>query len=361
MVWDWYNASMSSELALYRKYRPEKWSEVLGQEHITGVLEGSIKEGRISHAYLFSGSRGTGKTSVARIFARALGVSDNDVSEMDAASNTGVDDVRALQEAVHTLPFESKHKVYIIDEVHMMSKSAFNALLKTLEEPPAHVIFVLATTDPEKLPETVISRCQHFEFRRPTDKILRDLSMAIAKKEGFTLEASSADLIALLGDGSFRDTEGILQKVLSYSPDKKISVEEVLAVTGAPSVTTVNSVIEAIEEGNAEKGLRAIGEAVSKNVDMKAFAKLVIHKVRSAMLLRYAPSFSESFKEEFSETDFNFIKKISSSKSGKIGPRTLSRLLSVYEESGRAHLPQLPLELAIVEIIGQDSREAKVN
>ena len=140
-----------SELALYRKYRPQKFEEMLGQEHITDVLAASIKEGRISHAYLFSGSRGTGKTSMARIFAAAVGTSPDDVSEMDGASNNGVDEVRALQEAVHTLPFHSKYKVYIIDEVHMMSKSAFNALLKTLEEPPAHVIFILATTDPGKI------------------------------------------------------------------------------------------------------------------------------------------------------------------------------------------------------------------
>ena len=339
-----------SGLALYRKYRPQKWSDVLGQEHITSVLEGSIKTGRISHAYLFSGTRGTGKTSVARIFANAVGTTDRDIYEIDAASNTGVDDVRALQEGIYTVPLESKYKVYIIDEVHMMSKSAFNALLKTLEEPPSHIIFILATTDPEKLPETVISRCQHFNFRRPTEKILREVAISIAKKEGFALESSSADLIALLGDGSFRDAQGILQKVISSSPDKKISIEEVLAVTGAPSATVVNNVIEAIEEGNTEKGLLAVGEAYGANVDMKAMAKLVIHKVRAVMLMRYAPAFAESFENDFSETDYAFVKKISASKSGRIGPRTLSRLLGAYEESGRAHLAQLPLELAVVEL-----------
>lgn len=339
-----------SELALYRKYRPQKFEEMLGQEHITSVLSASIKSGRISHAYLFSGSRGTGKTSMARIFARALGTSEDDIYEMDAASNTGVDDVRALQEAVYTLPYHSKYKVYIIDEVHMMSKSAFNALLKTLEEPPEHVIFILATTDPEKLLETVISRCQHFKFRRPTEKILREAAIAIAKKEGYSLETSSADLIALLGDGSFRDMEGILQKIISSSPDKKISTDEVLAVTGAPNPEIVNRVIKAIEDGDTEKGLSAIGEAYSADADMKAFVKLLVHKVRGAMLLRYAPSLAKDFENEFSETDFVFLKKISASKSGRIGPRVLSRLLSAYEESGRAHLPQIPLEIAVVEL-----------
>ncbi len=339
-----------SELALYRKYRPSSFAEVLGQEHIVEVLKHSIKEEKVSHAYLFSGSRGTGKTSVARIFAREIGVSEEDIYEMDAASNTGVDDVRLLQEAVYTLPFKSKYKVYIIDEVHMMSKSAFNALLKTLEEPPEHVIFILATTDPEKLPETVVSRCQGFVFRRPTEKILRNLALSVAKKEGYTLDTSSADIVALLGDGSFRDTLGILQKVISGSSDKKISVEEVLAVTNAPDSTAINKLIEAIETANTENGLLAINEASSNNVDMKAFTKLLIHKVRSIMLLRFAPTMSKDIEQEFSETDFAFIKKIASSKTGKIGPKTLSILLSAYEDSGRSHLPELPLEIALVEL-----------
>jgi DNA polymerase-3 subunit gamma/tau len=345
-----------SELALYRKYRPQKFDEIVGQEHITDVLKGSIKEGTVSHAYLFSGGRGIGKTSVARIFARALGSDESDIYEMDAASNTGVDDVRALQEAVYTLPYKSKYKIYIIDEVHMMSKSAFNALLKTLEEPPSHVIFILATTDPEKLLETVVSRCIHFKFKKPTQKMMRDMAIQIAKKEGFSLETSSADLVALLGDGSFRDMQGILQKVISASKDKKISESEVLKVTGTPSVAIVNGVIGSIEEGNVEKGLKFVGEARDSNADMKAMTKLLLHKIRSAMLLRYAPSMEGEIKEEFSAEDFAFLKKMASSSNGRIGPKSLSRLIATYDESSRTHLPELPLEIALIELCSEQKK-----
>ncbi|HXK39597.1 MAG TPA: AAA family ATPase, partial [Candidatus Paceibacterota bacterium] len=150
--------------ALYRKYRPQSFDAVRGQDHIVAVLSSALEKGQVGHAYLFSGTRGTGKTSVARIFAKALGIGEQDTYELDAASNRGIDDVRALRDAVHVMPFGSPYKIYIIDEVHMLTKEAFNALLKTLEEPPAHVIFILATTEFEKLPETIVSRCEVHTF-----------------------------------------------------------------------------------------------------------------------------------------------------------------------------------------------------
>ncbi|MFA6992937.1 MAG: AAA family ATPase, partial [Candidatus Gracilibacteria bacterium] len=156
---------MSEQTALYRKYRPQSFKDVIGQDHVVKTLEGALKLGNIFHAYLFAGSRGTGKTTLARIVAAELGASGNDIYEIDAASNNGVDEMRALNEAVNTMPFNSPYKVYIFDEVHMFSKSAFNALLKTLEEPPKHVIFILATTEMDKLPETVVSRCQVFQLK----------------------------------------------------------------------------------------------------------------------------------------------------------------------------------------------------
>ena len=221
------------ETALYRKYRPQKFSEVLGQDQVIKVLKSSIEQGNIAHAYIFSGSRGTGKTSVARIFAREIGTAPADITEIDAASNTSVDNIRELNESINTLPFESKYKVYILDEAHMLSKSAWNALLKTLEEPPTHAIFIMATTESEKIPETVLSRCQTFSFKRPTQKVLKDVVQTIAKKEGFTLDSSAADLIAMLGDGSFRDSQSILQKVLGChsreggNPGGKVGLDEV--------------------------------------------------------------------------------------------------------------------------------------
>ena len=262
---------------LYRKYRPKGFKDVLGQDHIVDALEGALKQGNISHAYLFSGSRGTGKTSIARILASGVKCSPNDMYEIDAASNRGIDDIRELREAVSVLPFESPYKVYIIDEVHMLTKEAFNALLKTLEEPPAHVIFMLATTEIEKLPDTIVSRCQTFTFKKPSQKILKDAVTATAKKEGFTLEPSAGELIAMLGDGSFRDAQGILQKILFSSSDKKVSVEEVEKIAGAPRGEIVNSIVTSIAYGDLDKGLNAINSAVEGNIDMKVFLKSVVN------------------------------------------------------------------------------------
>ena len=199
-------SAIEENIALYTKYRPQKFSDVLGQEQVTDVLKDVIKNGNISHAYLFAGGRGTGKTSVARILANEIGTTSKDLYEIDAASHTSVEGVRALNESVNTLPFDSKYKVYILDEVHMLSTSAFNALLKTLEEPPKHVVFILATTEPQKIPDTVISRCEYYTFKAPSRAILKKMAVSTAKTEGYELEPAAAELIAILGDGSFRDT-----------------------------------------------------------------------------------------------------------------------------------------------------------
>src|SRR3989344_546734 len=247
---------------LYRTYRPAKWSEVIGQDSVVNTLKDSVENGKPSHAYLFSGSRGTGKTSVARILAKALKTADEDVYEIDAASNRGIDDIRELREHVSVMPFSSPFKVYIIDEVHMLTKDAWNALLKTLEEPPSHVIFILATTELEKVPETIISRCQTFSFRKPSQKILKEVSERIAKKEGYAIEGPASELVALLADGSYRDAQGILQKAMGSSPDKKVTLAEVERITGSPKGVLVNSLIDALEKKNVAEGLATIGKAV---------------------------------------------------------------------------------------------------
>ena len=340
--------------ALYRKYRPETFKEVLGQDHIVSVLQDSIKMGNVAHAYLFSGSRGTGKTTMARILAREVHATENDQYEIDAASNRGIDDIRELREAVNTLPFESPYKVYIIDEVHMLTKEAFNALLKTLEEPPPHALFILATTEAEKLPETITSRCQAFTFKQPNQSILREMVTNVAKQEGFSLEPASADLIALLAEGSFRDAHGVLQKIIFSSKDKKISVSEVEQVTGAPPATLINEFIESVDKKDLDSALEGLSKASEEGVDMRVFLKLALHKMRSILLLRFAKNLEGIIDEQFSEEDFKFLKKISAKKGSGINSNTLRELLDAYSKIGNAHIPQLPIELALITLIGSE-------
>jgi len=338
---------------LYRKYRPTNFKDVLGQDHIVKPLSITIKNGNISHAYLFAGSRGIGKTSIARIFAKDIGTSANDIYEIDGASNRGIDDVRALREAVNTLPFDSKYKVYIIDECHMLTKEAFNALLKTLEEPPKHVVFILATTEIDKLPATIVSRCEVHQFRKPTQKFLKDAIERVSKKEGFSLEPASADLIALLGDGSFRDTLGILQKIIGSSSDKKISVEEVELVTGAPRESLINDFVLALSDKDLKNGLLCIKKAVDQSVDIKVFVKLILRKMRFVLLLRFAPDFEETVKSELSSEDFVLLKKIATDKNSHINSEVLKTLLEAHNLISFSALPELPLELATIKICGE--------
>jgi DNA polymerase-3 subunit gamma/tau len=341
-------------LALYRKYRPAKFGEVQGQDHIVEVLESSIKKEKVSHAYLFVGSRGTGKTSVARIFAQEIGVSANDLYEIDAASNRGIEDIKQLREGVRVLPFDSKYKVYIIDEVHMLSKDAWGALLKTLEEPPKHVIFILATTELDKVPETIISRCQVFTFRKPTDAVMRGVLEDVAGKEGFELDKPSLELLSIMGDGSFRDLLGILQKVLNFSKGKKVKIEEVEKITGAPKTVLVNDFLSALATKNIEEGIRTIKKASGENLDMKLFFKLIIQKLRIAIILRYAPKLEDEMAGDLSETDLEFLKGlVKEDKEGMLRSKALTVLLEEYQNMDYAFISELPLELALIKILGE--------
>ena len=340
------------KLTLYRKYRPQDFSEVVGQEHITEVLKGEIENGRLAHAYLFCGSRGTGKTSVARILAHAVGCAGSDLYEIDAASYTGVDNIRELNENISTLPFESKYKVYIFDEVHMLSKGAFNAFLKTLEEPPAHVIFILATTEFGKVPETIVSRCQTFIFKKPSQKMLKTVVLNIAKKEGFTLEPAAADLVAFLADGSFRDAQSILQKIISSSADKKISLEEISLVTGAPRAGLVNDLLTAIEKKDLVAGLNTIEQVFANNIDGEVYLKLLLQKIRFTLMLRNAPALTATIKEQLPEEDFAFLKDLADT--GKnINSALLSQALDTAHTLATSSWPQMILELLVLKLIGE--------
>jgi DNA polymerase-3 subunit gamma/tau len=234
----------------------------------------------------------------------------------------------------------------------MLSKDAWGALLKTLEEPPKHVIFILATTELQKVPETIISRCQVFSFKKPNDAILKNLVLDIAKQEGYELDNGSAELIAILGDGSFRDAEGILQKVLNFSKGKKIKREDVEKITGAPKTTLVNELLTAIATENLEDGIATVGKASLENLDMKLFLKLIIQKFRMAVILRYAPKLEKQMAGDLSEDDILFLKGFE--KKEMFNSATLSALLEAYQNIDRAFVPELPLELALVKILKQN-------
>jgi DNA polymerase-3 subunit gamma/tau len=341
----------NSSSVLYRKYRPQAFKDVIGQDHIVKVLEGEIKLDKVAHAYLFSGTRGTGKTSTARILARELGTSTNDLYELDAASNRGIDDIRAIRDSVHTLPFDSRYKVYIIDEVHMLTKDAWNAFLKTLEEPPSHVIFILATTEIEKVPETVVSRCQTFVFRQPNLAILKDFIKGVADKEGVKLDPAAAELVALLGDGSFRDAHGILEKVLSSTTDKKVTREEVEAVTGAPKNELIRNILESLIDKDLEKGINAIRKASESNADMKVFARMILERLRFLFLMRLKAGMEESIKALVSEEDFALLASLVAKADKNLTSDVLVRFIEAYEEAGRSSIPELSLELALANSI----------
>lgn len=335
---------------LYRAYRPQQFSEVHGQEQVTDTLRAAIKNKKIAHAYLFSGGRGTGKTTVARILARELGVTDKDLYEIDAASNTGVDNIRELREGVHMVPFESPYKFYIIDEAHMLSKSAWNALLKTIEEPPAHAIFVLATTERDKVPDTIQSRCEIYTFKQPTRELLTQIVTTVAKQEGYTLERAAAELIALLAEGSFRDSLSILQKVLSVSSDTTISIAEVEAVSGAPRAEIVRTILSALAKKEAAPALSAIKSAVEGNIDIRTLTRLLIHRMRVVLLLRFAPELAESFSKELSEADLALTLELS--KVPTVHSETLKILLEAHATMAYAAFAYLPLEIAVIDICG---------
>ena len=340
-------------VSLYRKYRPASFKELRGQEHITSVLEAAVKNKKIAHAYLFAGGRGTGKTSLARILAKALGTDEQDIYEMDAASNRGIDEVRALREGVLTLPFNSTYKFYIIDEAHALTRDAWGALLKTLEEPPEHVIFVLATTELEKVPETIVSRCQIFNFKKPPHEALKALALDVAKKEGATLSPAGAELIALMGEGSFRDTLGILQKVLTVSSDKKLSDEEVARVVGAPSSDTVNKFLEALATRAPGEAVGLFHRALSSGAEPAVFTLLAIAKVRGVLLLRFAPNMEKEIAGQFGEDDAAVLKKLSGKEGSALNAELLAELITAHLEMSRAPLPQIPLELALFRVFAR--------
>lgn len=337
-------------ISLYRKYRPKNFSEVRGQDHVVKALEGAIQKGTIPHALLFAGTRGTGKTSIARIFATAIGAHQLDIYEIDAASNRGIDDIRELREAVHTLPYESEHKVYIIDEVHMLTKEAFNALLKTLEEPPKHVVFILATTEAGKLLDTILSRCQVFTFRTPSRAILREAILDTAKKEKFKVTEEGAELIALAADGSFRDAFGTLEKVIMASSDEKTEADEIADILGAPKSALIMQLLQSLAERNVSLGLAAIEKAQKMNLDFALFTQLMLERVRAVLLLRHSPGDGKELLVDFGSDDGEQLVQWAKDPKTPFNSQLLSQLLTAANETTRARISSLPLELVVVSL-----------
>ncbi|HPU41417.1 MAG TPA: DNA polymerase III subunit gamma/tau, partial [Acetivibrio clariflavus] len=293
-----------SYLALYRKWRPMVFEDVVEQEHVVKTLKNSILAGRIAHAYLFCGTRGTGKTTMAKIFSRAINCLNSkdgdpcneceickgilngsllDVIEIDAASNNSVDNVREIRDEVVYTPSKARYKVYIIDEVHMLSTGAFNALLKTLEEPPGHVVFILATTEPHKLPATILSRCQRFDFRRiPVESIVKRIGY-IAENSGVSIEEEGLRLIARMSDGALRDAISILDQCISLG-NKHLTYEDVLSIVGIVNNTFVADVVDAINTKEVDRVLQLINVLVMDGKNITQFVSDLILYYRNLLI-----------------------------------------------------------------------------
>lgn len=351
----------SKYLALYRQYRPNVFDEVQGQEHIVKTLLNIINSQKISHAYLFCGPHGTGKTSVAKIFANTINCSHSndiykpcqdcinnidrnlDIIEIDAASNNGIDDVRDLREKIKHLPTQSKYKIYIIDEVHMLSKGAFNALLKTLEEPPKHVIFILATTDPQKIPLTILSRVQRFNFKRIDKKTIIKHLMNVFKEEKIEYEDSVLDLIASLGAGSLRDTLSIADQVSIFAGNEKIKLSDVEKLFGITNIDNIINIINLATSHSIKDLIQLTTKLVENGMDIERFTIQMINVLKDYLIL-----IKTNAIDLLEYTTLDDLKKINISQD-KIYDY-ISELINILKEVKFSDLPLQSLELGLIKL-----------
>lgn len=360
-------------LALYRKYRPKTFDEVVGQDHIVKTLENQIKMDKISHAYLFTGSRGTGKTSSAKIFARAINclnpkngspcgecevckaLSENnmDILEIDAASNNGVDEIRELREKVKYPPVVGKYKVYIIDEVHMLSSSAFNALLKTLEEPPKYVVFILATTEVHKLPATILSRCLRFDFRLVSLEDLSALLRKVLTNENIKFDEQSINIIARAGEGSVRDTLSIADRCVSFAGNELTS-EKVISVLGVSKRETLIKIVGHILEKDIGETLVELDSVLGTGISPLVFASDMISYFRDLLLIN---ALGENARNVVVVKDDIFLQMQSQAKHENYGTivNAIEKLSGVEQELRYSVQPRIVLETTLIKTVSDSN------
>ena len=362
----------------YRKYRPKTFSEVVGQENIVKTLTNALKMGIISHGYLFCGPRGSGKTTIARLFAKSLNCEKRkdkefepcnqcsnclevnegrsiDLTEIDAASNRGIDDIRELKEGIRFAPTKSKYKIFILDEAHQLSKEAFNALLKTLEEPPVHAIFILATTEIHKMIPNIISRCQRFDFSRlKLPQIIGRLE-TIAGKERIKIEKAGLELIALNSGGSFRDAESILDQVATFAsePDKKqivIKAEDIRNLLGITENQEISQIAGFLADKNAVQAITLLNQAFDQGADLTQFAIQLTNYLHAGLLYKIGgEDLHDPLTDGLTDEEFSKLKEFA----GKFGSDDLRNLINLFLDAQQkmktSPILQLPLELAIAE------------
>ncbi|MRG87924.1 DNA polymerase III subunit gamma/tau [Salinibacillus xinjiangensis] len=354
--------------ALYRVWRPKTFEDVVGQSHITRTLQNAIYKEKFSHAYLFSGPRGTGKTSAAKIFAKAVncerspvkepcgecsacrGIQDgtiSDVIEIDAASNNGVDDIRDIRDKVKYAPSSIKYKVYIVDEVHMLSTGAFNALLKTLEEPPQHVIFILATTEPHKIPLTIISRCQRFDFKRISQAAIVDRLQNIMDAENVEVDKEALQTVALAAEGGMRDALSLLDQAISYSEENHVTTQDVLAVTGSVSQSKLGEVLESLFEKNVKSALQLIDEFLEEGKDSGRLVFDLIYYLRDLLLYQSSNEMGEFLERAIPDERF---KKLTESCDSEWVQSAIRQLNECQQEMRWTNSPKVFIEIAMLNI-----------